>query len=240
NSITGSGRIITPEIPVYWLRTQPGNGTLLYNHFSMSAYRLLRRSRRDINSKWGQAFYMHGYGTPFKQSDYTGNQFSFYTLLYFPGFGRHHSLWGYWGYQQTKIELLRRTSPSQPVSDNNAYIFPNQVPVPRGLSVFRDQKFYTMSVNYTLPVWYPDIAAGPLLNIQRLRVNGFVDYAYGSSRFSSTRFSSTTYLSTGVEAKLDINILRFLPQIDIGVRYSYGIMPSARSTIELLIGTINF
>ncbi|MDW8330151.1 MAG: hypothetical protein RMK43_00775 [Cyclobacteriaceae bacterium] len=240
NSITGSGRIITPEIPVYWLRTQPGNGTLLYNHFSMSAYRLLRRSRRDINSKWGQAFYMHGYGTPFKQSDYTGNQFSFYTLLYFPGFGRHHSLWGYWGYQQTKIELLRRTSPSQPVADNNAYIFPNQVPVPRGLSVFRDQKFYTMSVNYTLPVWYPDIAAGPLLNIQRLRVNGFVDYAYGSSRFSPTRFSSTTYLSTGVEAKLDINILRFLPQIDIGVRYSYGIMPSARSTIELLIGTINF
>jgi hypothetical protein len=240
NSITGTGRIITPELPVYWLRSYPGNGTLLYNHFSMSAYRLLKRSRRDINSRWGQAFYMHGYGTPFRQSDYTGNQFSFYTLLYFPGLFRHHSLWGYWGYQQTKIELLRRTSPSAPVSDNNSYIFPNQVPVPRGISVFRDQKFYTMSANYTLPVWYPDIAIGPLLNIQRLRLNGFLDYAYGTSTFSATNFRSTTYLSAGVETKFDINILRFLPQLDIGVRYSYGLLPARTTSVELLIGTLGF
>lgn len=240
NSITGSGRIITPELPVYWLRSHPGNGTLLYNHFSMSAYRLLKRSRRDINSKWGQAFYLHGYGTPFRQSDYTGNQFSFYTLLYFPGLFRHHSLWGYWGYQQTKIELLRRTSPSAPVADNNSYIFPNQVPVPRGISVFREQKFYTMSANYTLPVWYPDVAIGPVLNIQRLRLNGFIDYAYGTSTFSATNFRSTTYLSTGVETKFDINILRFLPQIDIGIRYSVGLLPSQTTLVELLIGTIGF
>jgi len=240
NSITGEGRIITPEIPVYWLRNYPGNGNLIYNHFSMSAFRLLRRSRRDINSKWGQAFYLHGYGTPFRNSNYTGNQFSFYTLLYFPGLFRHHSLWGYWGYQQTRIELLTRTSPSQPVTDNNLYFFRNEVPLPRGLSVFRDQKFYTMSVNYTLPVWYPDLAIGPLLNIQRLRLNGFVDYAFGTSRFSPTRFSSTTYLSTGVEAKVDINILRFLPQIDIGVRFSYGLQPVQGTLFEVLIGTINF
>lgn len=239
NSITGTGRIITPELPVYWLRNYPGNGTLLYNHFAMSAYRLLKRNRRDINSKWGQAFYLHGYGTPFSQSDYSGNQFSFYTLLYFPGLFRHHSLWGYWGYQQTRIELLRRTSPTSPVTDNNLYFFPNQVPVPRGLSVFRDQKFYTMSVNYTLPVWYPDIAVGPVVNFQRLRLNGFLDYAFGSSVFNNiTR--SNTYLSTGAEAKFDINILRFLPQLDIGVRYSYGLLPVRTTSVELLIGTIGF
>lgn len=240
NSITGSGRIITPEIPVYWLRNYPANGNLIYNHFSMSAYRLLKRSRRDINSKWGQAFFLNGYGTPFGKSDYTGNQFSFYSLMYFPGLFRHHSLWGHWGYQQTKFELLSRLGPSQPVTDNNLYFFPNQVPLPRGLSVFRDQKFYTMSVNYTLPVWYPDAALGPVLNIQRVRLNGFVDYAFGSSRFSPTRFTSTTYLSAGAEVKFDINVLRFLPQLDVGFRFSYGIKPEQLTVLEVLFGTINF
>ncbi|MFN3841150.1 MAG: TolB family protein [Cyclobacteriaceae bacterium] len=239
NSITGSGRLITPELPQYWLRTSPGNGTLLYNHFSMSAYRLLKRSRRDINSKWGQSFELHGYGTPFK-SDYTGNQFSFYSVLYFPGLFRHHSLWGYWAFQQTKIELLTRSSASQPFTDNNSYIFPNQIPLPRGIAVFRDEKFYSMSANYTLPVWYPDIAIGPLLNIQRLRMNGFTDYGFGSSQFGQSQARSTSYLSAGVEIKLDVNILRFLPQFDIGVRYSVGILPNSVTTVEFLLGTINF
>ncbi|GIV37912.1 MAG: hypothetical protein KatS3mg032_2291 [Cyclobacteriaceae bacterium] len=240
NSITGSGRIITPEIPVYWLRDYSANGKLIYNHFSVSAYRLLKRSRRDINSRWGQAFFLNGYGTPFGQSDYTGNQFSFYTLLYFPGLFRHHSLWGYWGYQRTYIELLTRSGPSQPVTDNNLYFFPNRVPLPRGLSVFRDQKFYTLSVNYTLPVWYPDVAIGPLVNFQRLRLNGFVDYAFGTSRYSPTRVGSTTYLSAGAEARLDINLLRFLPQLDVGVRLAYALQPVQATTFEILIGTINF
>lgn len=239
NSITGTGRLITPELPQYWLRTSPGNGTLLYNHFSMSAYRLLKRNKRDINSKWGQAFELHGYGTPIN-SDFTGNQFSFYSVLYFPGLFRHHSLWGYWGYQQTKIELLSRSSPSQPYADNNSYIFPNQIPLPRGLAIFRDEKFYSMSANYTLPVWYPDIALGPLLNIQRLRMNGFVDYGFGTSQFGQNEPQSTTYLSTGFEVKVDINILRFLPQFDIGVRYSVGILPNSVTTVEFLLGTINF
>jgi hypothetical protein len=239
NSITGTGRIITPELPVYWLRTQPGNGTLLYNHFSMSAYRLLKRSRRDINSRWGQFFSLHGYGTPYK-GDYSGNQFSFYTILYFPGLFRHHSFWGYWGYQQTRLELLSRRSSSVPYRDNNAYIFPNRIPLPRGLTVFRDQHFYTMSANYTLPVWYPDVALGPVINFQRLRINGFVDYGFGTSTFSPDRIRSTTYLSAGAEVKFDINLLRFLPQLDIGFRYSIGIRPVQSTAFELLIGTINF
>ena len=57
------------------------------------------------------------------------------------------------------------------------YLFRNGIPLPRGQSVSRNQDMYSMSVNYTLPVWYPDIALGPVLNFQRLRANGFFDYA---------------------------------------------------------------
>ena len=238
NSITGSGRIITPQIPVYWNRDIIDNGNLIYNHFLMSAYRLLKQSRRDINSKWGQTFTLHGYGTPYG-GDYSGKQFSFYSVLYFPGLFKHHSIWGYWGYQNTLIELLNRSQATDDYEDNGSYFFRNEIPLPRGLSISRFEKFYSMSLNYTLPMWYPDIAIGPLLNIQRLRGNAFVDYGFGSSQFGNRQPISQTYLSVGGELKIDINILRFLPQFDIGIRYSYGIEPSA-SRFEFLLGTVGF
>jgi hypothetical protein len=237
NSITGTGRIVTPEIPVYWIRSSSGNGSLMYNHFHMSAYRLLKQNRRDINSKWGQSFVLHGYGTPYG-GDYRGNQFSFYTTLYFPGLFKHHSFWGYWGYQKTRIELLTRTNNNDPYEDNGSYIFRNQIPLPGGLAISRFEDFYSMSGNYTFPVWYPDIAIGPLVNFQRIRANAFVDYGFGSST-SRTNPISQTYLSVGGEVRVDLNVMRLLDQFNIGFRYSYGIQPSA-TRFEFLLGTINF
>jgi hypothetical protein len=197
----------------------------------MSGQRLLKQSRRDINSKWGQAFFLDLYGTPYG-GDFSGQQFSLYTLAFFPGFFKHHSIWGYWAYQSSQIE--RVTVQSVKISDN--YIFRNQIPLPRGQSVGRAEKFYSMSGNYTLPVWYPDIAIGPIVNIQRIRLNLFMDYAFGSN---PTFQSSTSYTSIGFEAKADFNILRFLPQLNVGVRYSYGLDPSV-TQFEILIGTFNF
>ena len=84
---------------------------------------------------------------------------------------------------------------------------------------------------------YPDLALGPLLNLQRIRANGFVDYGYGSGRFGSAQ--TQTYTSAGVEVKFDVNVMRLLPQLDVGFRYSIGIQPTA-SLFEVLIGSINF
>ncbi|MBX2945195.1 MAG: hypothetical protein KF725_05135 [Cyclobacteriaceae bacterium] len=237
NSITGTGRLITPQIPVYWIRTVPGNGDLVYNRFYMSAYRLLKQNRRDINSKWGQAFFLNAYSTPYG-GDYSGKQFSFYTTLYFPGLFKHHSLWGYWAYQKTAIELLRRTSANVEFTDNNTYLFRNQIPLPRGVPVSRFKDFYSMSANYTLPIWYPDVALGPLVNFQRVRGNVFCDYGFGSSVFPN-RTDSQQYLSVGGEVKVDLNIMRLLNQFNIGFRYSYGLQPSV-TRFEFLLGTINF
>ena len=238
NSISGSGRIVTPQLPVYWNRNIIDNGDLIYNHFLMSAYRLLKQSRRDINSKFGQSFFMHAYGTPYG-GDYTGSQFSFYATLYFPGLFKHHSLWGYWGYQQTKMELLDRSAPGAEYEDNGNYFFRNEIPLPRGLSITRFEKFYTMSANYTMPIWYADVAMGPILNIQRLKGNAFVDYGFGSSFAGTANARSQSYASVGGELKLDINVLRYLPQFEIGVRYSYGLEPSV-TQVEFLLGLVNF
>jgi hypothetical protein len=211
------------------------NGSLIYNHFSLSAYRLLKQSRRDINSKWGQSLNLNIYNTPFG-GGFSGSQFSVYGLIYLPGLFKHHSLWGYWAYQNSQLDRPSLKNAKE-LNQSNNYQFRNQIPLPRGgLGVSRFQDFYSLSINYAMPVWYPDIAFGPLVNLQRIRANGFFDYGYGSSpKFND----SETFVSTGIEVKLDLNVMRLLPQFDIGFRYSIGLKPST-SLFELLIGTFNF
>jgi hypothetical protein len=222
NSVTDGGRIVR-EYPGYFFRTYQDNGTLVYNNANLTAYRLMKRSRRDINSRWGQRLSLEHYATPYG-GDFRGDLLAVTGTLYAPGVFRHHSLWGYWAYQQTLVERE---------ADN--YLFRNQIPVPRGLSVGRYQQFYSMSANYTLPIWYPDIALGPIVNIQRLRANAFLDYGFGRSELFS---ASRTFTSVGIEGRLDINIFRFLPQFDIGARYSVGLSPEG-NRFEVLIGTFN-
>lgn len=225
NNVNQRGRFVPRgDLQSYFYRDYLDNGQLLYNNFNLSAYRLLKQSRRDINSKWGQQIEINSFETPFG-GDFEGRLFSVFGILYFPGIARHHSFWTYGAYQHTKFEQVRQN-----------YVFRNDVPTPRGQKVSRFQNFYSVSANYTLPVWYPDIAVGPLLNFQRLRGNFFFDYGFGQSPLFKT---SQDYTSVGVEAKLDINILRFLPQFDIGVRFTKGLNPST-SKFEVLIGTFNF
>lgn len=233
NNLDGGGRLFPSNLPQYFFRDIADNGNLIYNHFSLSGYRLLKQSRRDILSKWGQAFFMNLYGTPYG-GEYKGAQFSFYGIGYFPGLFRHHSIWGHWGYQSS--EIPQAVVSSRKGLDN--YTFRNRIPLPRGLTVSRFQQFYSMAANYTLPVWYPDLAIGPLLNVQRVRLNGFIDYGFGSSTFGS-RTITQTYTSIGAEVKFDINLVRLLPQFDIGFRYSYGLTPST-TLFEVLVGNFNF
>lgn len=236
NSITGSNREIpyvyrsgpsTPLQPSYELfypfSTYQDNGTLVSNQFTVSAYRLLKQSRRDIYSKFGQTLYLNLFSTPYG-GDFSGSQFSVYSQVYFPGLFKHHALWGYGGYQKSKVY------------EANVYVFNNQIPLPRGISVARFEKFYSASVNYTLPLWYPDVAIGPLLNVQRFRGNIFFDYGFGSS---PTREVTQTYNSIGGELRMDFNVMRYLPQINVGFRYSYGLQPSV-TRFELLLGLVNF
>jgi hypothetical protein len=76
------------------------------------------------------------------------------------------------------------------------------------------------------------------LNIQRIRANGFLDYGFGQGGINNPTYTQS-YFSTGVEVKFDVNVMRLLPQLDIGFRYSIGLTP-ATSFFEFLLGTINF
>ncbi len=210
---------------VYTLRNYVGNNSLLFNRFSFNFYNFMRQSSRDFLPKWGQSINFDVYNTGFG-SDLKGSLFAFYAQLYLPGFFKHHSINGYWAFQRTLYTN----------NFNTNYIFANRIPVPRGQSIFRAEQFYSMSVNYAMPLWYPDFKLGPLLNVQRVRLNAFTDYGFGNNPLFQ---SSRAYLSSGVEVKFDVNVLRFLPQLDVGFRYTVGLSPATNS-FELLLGTINF
>lgn len=225
NNIDGGGRLVPRgDDRAYFFRDYIDNGQLVYNSFSLTAYRLLKASRRDIYSRWGQQLEIQSYETPFG-GDFSGRLFSVYGVMFFPGLAKHHSLWAYGAWQHTRFEQVMQN-----------YVFRNQVPTPRGQRVSRFQYFYSASANYAFPVWYPDIAVGPLINFQRLRANLFFDYARGQSPLTELE---RDYTSVGIEAKMDLNIMRFVPQFDIGIRYSKGLSP-ATSEFEVLIGTFNF
>ncbi len=229
NNVDGGGRIFPDELPRRIVRDYIDNGSLIHNHFSLEVSRLLKRSRRDINSRWGQRLFVDAFSTPYG-GDFYGSQFSAYAVAYFPGLFKHHSLWGYGAYQHTRIDPANLTTGE----GMNQYTFRNQVPLPRGHSISRAERYYSFAVNYTLPVWYPDIALGPVLNLQRLRATVFYDHAHGRNGSGTSMWNSA-----GAEVKLDLNVMRFFPRFDIGFRFSYGITPAVKS-YELLIGSFNF
>jgi outer membrane protein assembly factor BamA len=190
-------------------------GQLISNHFEMSYSHALKQSRRDFNPKFGQFLSFESYSAPFG-GDYQGWQWTVNGTFFFPGLFKHHSLYLYGGYQES-LESF----------DLDVYTFRNQLFKPRGYSYPQNTKFTSLSANYVFPVWYPDIAIGPVINIQRVKLNLFYDYGEGEGNdyyynFDTGRVyisgSGAIYQSAGAELTFDVNFFRTLPQFELGLR----------------------
>ena len=146
---------------------QQADGDLIANQYTLSYYRLMKTSKRDIRPKFGQTFFFQYEHTPFG-GDYYGEILSLQAQLYFPGLFKHHSLKGRIGLQTQDMS-----------SDADSYRFSSPIPFTRGYVYEPFQTFLTTSTDYALPVWYADLNILSLLNIQRIRANIFHDYGYG-------------------------------------------------------------
>lgn len=241
---TNPGRIIsdtdTVEVPLYTLDNDVlSNGELIFNHFQWSYYSLMKRSKRDIRSKWG-------FSTNFEQlssvaGDFEGSLTALNISAFFPGFFKHHSF-----YMQTGFQWRKQND------QTNLYSFRNRIFRPRGYSFFNDKQASTFRFNYAMPLWYPDIALGPFLNIQRVKANFFLDLGFDqvdiffkrqdNDNLFGTRAIENTYTSWGAEVTFDFNVMRFSPLFSVGARYVYNratdFIP-AGSQIELIIGNIS-
>ena len=180
----------------------PGNGS--YNAFDLQfSYTGFRQmAPRDFYPAPGLVF-SSGYSEILKGSDFNGSLFSLSTRLYLGGISRHHSL-------QLHIAHETQSPSSEP---SKAYYFPSSVLFFRGYDVVFHKKFTLFSIDYALPLFYPDISLGPLIYIKRIRTNLFADFGQGKDLADERN-----YFSYGMDLLFDINLFRLYPEFDMGIR----------------------
>ena len=211
---------------------QLDNGNLYSNEFKLIFSSLMKRSKRDIESKFGSVFIFESFGTPYG-GEFAGGLTALKGQVYFPGLMKHHSFNVFAGYQHNNITL-----------DNNNYWFANRMPYPRGVAGSTFENFYTVRFNYDLPLLYPDLSIGPWLYFQRVKTELFYDYGKGVT--DVTNFDSglqwqneQDYYSVGAELTFDFNFMRALPMLELGVRYFY--LPDLnQGGFEFLVGSFGF
>lgn len=200
---------------------QQANGALHAFEYDIQFYRLLKTSKRDINSRWGQYFDISYTHTPLK-GDYEGQIFHAQTILYNPGMFKHHSFFLKGSYQHQNI-------------DGN-YRFGSSMIYPRGYSYVSTENLYVASANYSLPIFYPDWSVGPFFYFQRLKGNAFYDLGWGTNPGLN---QPIRFESIGMELSVDFNFMRFLPLFNVGFRYLY--LPQVDSfESQIIIGTLGF
>ena len=170
-----------------------------------------RTAYRDINPRWGQVIDLRLTGTPWDSELYNSRSYARATL-FFPGIMANHSLSAKAGWENQ--------APARKL------IYRNSIPWPRGL---RDEliaeKLFSFSADYTMPLLYPDLAAGSLLYLKRIRGTLFWDYARGEkiNDYSNRSFNPGTaeYSSFGSELMADFYLMRFPFEMSAGVRGGY-------------------
>lgn len=170
-----------------------------------------RTAYRDINPRWGQVIDFRLTTTPWDTKLYNHRSYT-RAIFFFPGVFPNHSLAfrAGWENQAPARKLLYR----------------NSIPWPRGLyDNLVAEKLFSLSADYTMPLFYPDLAAGSLFYLKRIRGSIFYDYSRGEGihDFENRTFTpgKERYSSLGSELLADFYILRLPFEISAGVRAGY-------------------
>jgi hypothetical protein len=175
-------------------------------------YNMLRQSDQALQPKWGQQFdfiYRH---TPFYDNDF-GTLSGIQSVLYFPGFSLNSGIRVYQGYQVKTF--------------SSSYSFSDFVRFPRGFHGYQNNKMYSISTDYKMPLFYPDFSFGKLAYFKRIKSSFFYDWAWLSVPIVDdkgvihTNAHEMKIQSLGVELTTDMNVLRFFAPIQLGFRTIY-------------------
>ena len=80
------------------------------------------------------------------------------------------------------------------------------------------------SINYGLPLMYPDVAIGSMAYVKRIRTSVFYDYSYGHDILDLVEnqpiSTSESFYSFGVDVIADLHLCRFYFPFSLGIRIS--------------------
>jgi len=170
-----------------------------------------RTAYRDINPRWGQIIDLRITSAPWDTDLYNNRRYARGTF-FFPGVARNHSLAVKAGYENQ--------------SPTRKLIFNNAIPWPRGYrGNLVAEELVSLSADYTMPLLYPDLAAGSLLYLKRIRSSLYYDYSRstGTYDYSAGVYipGDSGYSSMGAELLGDFYVLRFPFEISAGAGAGY-------------------
>jgi hypothetical protein len=208
-----SGRFYQQLVPYFWSNysnnyvvdgdniskgyTQLGSRLYFYNYSSWSS--------RDIYPKYGQfADILYSF-FPF-DSKYFGDAFTLRSAIYLPG-----------GIKNSSIRLRYEME----IQKAKLFSMYNRTRSPRGYSGGYYDRVKYFSVDYTLPICYPDVNIDGILYLKRIRGSLFYDYAMLGSVDITHPSDPITWdhiHSKGVELMADFHIFRIPYEISAGPR----------------------
>jgi len=187
-----------------------------------------RLAIRDIYPRWAQVVDLSYTFAPFDKLIY-GTDRTLKTAFYFPGF-----------FPNNGIKIRFEKEKQYPA----IYMFDNRVLLPRGYKNIISKDIELISVDYVLPLLYPDFNVASLLYLKRIRTGLFYDYALGTgnSYYKNTvnglvwdydHNYAETFRSFGFELMADFHVLRIPFMISGGVQTAWKSINESPS-VELL------
>ncbi|MEO6313497.1 MAG: hypothetical protein ABIU63_03890 [Chitinophagaceae bacterium] len=184
-----------------------GSSHLGYINGYVSFTHQLQQARQHIYPRFAQSLYLNYRNTI---QSVEARQFLASGLFYFPGFAMTHNL---------VIGLAFQTRDTL-----NQYRYSNSFPFSRGYETPNLRNMYKWSVNYHLPLAYPDFGIGNIVYFQRVRANAFYDYTMGKVAYTNGFRINTKFRSVGAEIFFDTKWWNELP-LNLGFRYSHLLDP---------------
>ena len=156
----------------------------------------VRTAPREFAPRWGYALYVDYALNPANGS--FSDLISFYGKCWLPGIVRPHSLMVAFDYQ-TSLGGFQTPDGSTMLTYKSTRL------LPRGCSSddIRSDDYTALSVDYQLPVWYPEGGIPSVLYFKRIRLNIGFDYAQFRAGPSWERLGSC-----GLDLLFDVNIFR--------------------------------
>jgi hypothetical protein len=190
--------------------------------FQFNFARIKQQTYRDIHPKFAQVFTFSLWNSPFEQ-DLQGSRLLFNGKLYFPGLWKHHSLILSAGFEKNthlfREGIYKLTSDLEPV---------------RGYGRIVSDQTRKGMIEYTMPLFYPDVALGPILYIKRVSANLFSDNA-----IIYLEDNSDFYNSVGIDLNFEVNWFKIIIPFEMGMRYSYTLQDHDHH-FEFLFFGVNF
>ena len=168
----------------------------------------VRLAHRDFLPRWGEVISLNYALNPDNRN--FAHLISIYGKAYFPGIAKHHSL-SVAAVYQTSIKGFDRIDALSNLAFHSGRL------IPRGFyaSEIENRDYVATSINYALPVWYPDLGCS-LIQFKRIRLNIGIDYASFNNKYAyatkagkvMTAVQRCHLLSYGGDISFDFNLFR--------------------------------